>query len=230
MPKDLKPDFFERLKEVLKALPSLQYAAELTGYSYEQVAKWRDNKARPPFQPLAILAAAAGKSLDWLATGAEPAAAMAQVMTQTVLQQSLAHADVTMIPRLNARVSAGIGLANPDGDEIERVPVSRALLRRLGIQPENAHIIQADGDSMEETIFDQDDVLIDTGDTEIRSEGIYAVQMGELAMIKRVQPLAFIDTLTLYSDNERYAPMTIKRGEVDQFRVIGRAKLVMRVL
>lgn len=83
---------------------------------------------------------------------------------------------------------------------------------------------------MEETIADGDDVLIDMGDTALKAEGIYAVAVGDLAMIKRVQPFAMMDSVTLISDNPRYPPTTIKRGEQDQFRVIGRAKLVMRVL
>ncbi len=138
---------------------------------------------------------------------------------------------IALIPRLNVRLSAGIGVENSDTlDEIEQVPISLSLLRRLNIKPENAHIIEAAGDSMEETIFDRDDVLIDRGDRDLKAEGIYAVVLGDLGMIKRVQPLSYLDTVTLISDNSRYQPQTVKRGEQDQLRTIGRAKLVMRAL
>lgn len=227
--KDLPEDFFERFRTVLRSLPSLQVAAEMTGYSYEQIAKWRDNKARPPFQPLMILTQAAGRSLDWLATGVEPSAEMVEMMSQTVLQQSLVHSDVTMIPRLNVRLSAGLGRANSLPEEVERVPISRALLRRLDIQPQNAHIVQADGDSMEDEIFDKDDVLIDTGVDRPIAEGIYAVVDGDLGMIKRLQPIASMGLMRVISDNPRYEAQTVKMDEPN-FEIVGRAKLVMRIL
>ncbi|MEN5083718.1 LexA family transcriptional regulator [Bosea sp. TWI1241] len=137
---------------------------------------------------------------------------------------------IRLIPRLSVQVSAGLGRENVDGLVLGYVPLTEALLDKLGIKAENAHFIEAAGDSMEETIFDGDDVLIDMGDTALKAEGIYALQVGDLAMIKRVQPLAMFDTVSLLSDNPRYQPQTVKRGEQDLFRPIGRAKLVMRVL
>lgn len=137
---------------------------------------------------------------------------------------------IRLIPRLSVQLSAGLGRENVEGLVVGHVPITEALLGKLGIKAENAHFIEAAGDSMEETIFDGDDVLIDMGDTALKAEGIYAVQVGDLAMIKRVQPLAMLDTVSLLSDNQRYQPQTIKRSEQDLFRPIGRAKLVMRVL
>ncbi|MBX9752277.1 MAG: hypothetical protein K5Q68_21995 [Roseococcus sp.] len=47
-------------------------AADLAGMGLQALAKWRDGRARPPFWPVAKLAAEAKVSLRWLATGEEP--------------------------------------------------------------------------------------------------------------------------------------------------------------
>lgn len=139
--------------------------------------------------------------------------------------------DAVLVPRLNVRVAAGIGKVNyHERDDVDKVPLSRSILRRLGVQPENAHFITVEGDSMEEEIKDRDDVLVDVGDQVPRPSGIYAVQYGDEAMLKRVQPFELMNTINLISDNPRYPPISIKGDERKRLRTIGRAKLVMRVL
>ena len=65
-------DFFETgFKVVLDRIGKLQNAAQIAGVTAEQVAKWRDGKAKPPFKAVVALANAADVSLDWLATGTE---------------------------------------------------------------------------------------------------------------------------------------------------------------
>lgn len=138
---------------------------------------------------------------------------------------------VAMIPRLSVRASAGIGVNNHDHPDAVRVPISRALLRRLGIRPEAAHVIEASGDSMEPTIRDADEILVHAGSlagSEVRSEGIYVVILDDVTMIKRLQPI--LGALQLISDNERYAPIVIPRDELERLRVIGQVRMVMRVV
>ncbi len=65
-------DYFETgFKIVLNKIGTLQNAARIAGVTAEQVAKWRDGKAKPSFKAVASLANVAGVSLDWLATGRE---------------------------------------------------------------------------------------------------------------------------------------------------------------
>ncbi|BAF88122.1 putative helix-turn-helix XRE-family like protein [Azorhizobium caulinodans ORS 571] len=61
------PELGTRLKEVLKRVGGLRQASTIVGYKAEQIAKWRDGNARPPFYALQTLAKAAGVSLDWIA-------------------------------------------------------------------------------------------------------------------------------------------------------------------
>lgn len=232
-----------RLPALIRASKGTAWLSGETGISRRMIDRYKAG-AEPTLSNAIRIARALNVPLNALASegsfldvnvgvihgSAEARSSLHQVMAETLMTQSMIYEDACMIPRRNVMLSAGLGIVNHDDDVDDEVPVSRRLLTELGIQPEKAHFIKAAGDSMEETIADGDDVLINMGDTALRSEGIYAVQVGELAMIKRVQPFAMLDTVTLLSDNPRYPSTTIKRGEQDQFRVIGRAKLVMRIL
>lgn len=61
-----------RWREVLKALGTLQNASRIAGVTDDQIAKWRDGRAKAPLSIAATLCYAAGFSLDWLATGEGP--------------------------------------------------------------------------------------------------------------------------------------------------------------
>ena len=61
--------FNQRLDSLIRSLGGLRSASEIIGVKDQQIAKWRDGKARPNFLKVASLAQAAGVSLDWLATG-----------------------------------------------------------------------------------------------------------------------------------------------------------------
>lgn len=65
------PEVGTRLKEVIRRVGGLRAASAIVDTKAEQIAKWRDGKARPPFYALQQLAAAAGVSLDWIASGRE---------------------------------------------------------------------------------------------------------------------------------------------------------------
>lgn len=63
------PELGIRIGELFDALGGASAAGRLVGYTDEQVRKWRDGRAKAPFYALAAMTAAAGWSLDWLATG-----------------------------------------------------------------------------------------------------------------------------------------------------------------
>lgn len=225
----LSPEARDRLRQLVDASGGPTVVAAGSGVPKSTLDKYLGGHSEPPAGRLASVARFCKSTVEWIIYGEAASPDLMQMSSRPIEDYPDLDA-LEMIPRLNVRASAGLGLRNNDVEVAERVPFSSALLRRLGVAPRNAHIIQAGGDSMEETIADGDDVLIDMGDTSLKAEGIYAVAVGDLAMIKRVQPFAMMDSVTLISDNPRYPPTTIKRGEQDQFRVIGRAKLVMRVL
>jgi hypothetical protein len=63
------PEFQSRFKAVLDLYDDLQTAAAHVGYTADQLARWRDGKAKPSFFPLIALALAANVSMEWLIRG-----------------------------------------------------------------------------------------------------------------------------------------------------------------
>ncbi|MFD2678014.1 S24 family peptidase [Camelimonas lactis] len=186
--------------------------------SDKTIERYYRGETFPTADDMVKIASVTGMNPDWFILGITPPS-----------RHENEDKDVVFVPRLAVRLSAGIGRCNDQEQEVERIPMALSLIRKLGVKPDKAHIVQADGDSMENTIRDGDDVLIDTAMTELSAEGIYALVIGELAMIKRVMPL-FNGGFELISDNDRYRSIEISKADAEQLRVIGRAKWVGRAL
>jgi phage repressor protein C with HTH and peptisase S24 domain len=208
--------FGERFRLVLSRVGMLQTAADLTGYSSEQIAKWRDGKSRAAFLPMAILCKAAGVSLEWLAFGLGTPENSGEIATQANISD-----DVVMVPFLSVHGSAGPGVSNGNVEVIDKIPFSRTLLTKQGVKPDETHAITAKGDSMHPTIADGQIILIDTGMRRIRQDAIYALSIDDDIRIKRIQR-GVGGTLTLKSDNPNYEPELISPADAEKLRVEGR--------
>jgi len=130
------------------------------------------------------------------------------------------------IARLDIGASAGPGrLAD---DEARRRPgaLSQALLRELGIRPAAASMIRVDGDSMEPTLSDGDEILVDRDRREVRGKGgIFVIRLDGVLMVKRLR--AAVGGLELVSDNPAWPVRLCRAGEVE---VIGRVAWLGRAL
>ena len=206
-----------RFKDALDALPTLQFASELTGYSTQQIAKWRDGKARLPFQPAAAIARAANRSVDWLAFGIETSA---MTMSQA-FEPAPANDDVASIPLLDVIASAGPGIENPFPLEIDHLPFPRRWLDELGLPARHARFLGARGDSMEPTIRDGAICLADTRFQTPRIEGVYALIDGNDVRIKRIGR-GWEGKIVLISDNERYDSDTLSLPDGEALRIAGK--------
>lgn len=221
-------EFRDRLVFVLQRLGSLQAAAEKTGFSTDQIAKWRDGKARPPFKPLAILAKASGMTLDWLAYGVKTLA-YEEAGGSRAGGFAENDPDLMAIPMHNVIASAGNGRSQEPVEEVSTLPFSRRRLLSLGVNPNEVSFIQATGDSMEPTIKDGALVLVDLSKTEIRGGAIYVVSLHDEVRIKRVHR-SISGSVTLISDNPAYPPDQLQPGDAKDLVVHGRVFLTEMVL
>ena len=73
-----------RLLAVIDQIGSRQKASEIAGRSTDQLAKYVKGAAEPPFLALARLCMAAGRSMEWLATGVDPEVPHPQPPSQAV--------------------------------------------------------------------------------------------------------------------------------------------------
>lgn len=125
-----------------------------------------------------------------------------------------------MIPMVEARLSAGQGSLQVNGD-IERSYAFRAdFLHRKG-DPKNMVMMRVEGDSMQPEIMDNDVVLLDQSKTEIKAGRIFAVGFDEAIYCKRIDRLP--GKIILKSVNPSYAPveLDVRDQQEDAFRVIG---------
>tara|TARA_R110000751_G_scaffold67202_2_gene137186 strand:- start:152 stop:874 length:723 start_codon:yes stop_codon:yes gene_type:complete len=216
------PELGIRISTAIDHAGGLRNAASSIGVSEDSLAQWRDGKARPSFFGLQKLAVAAGISLDWLASGIETFA------EQT--KQSRKDTDTVLVPHYDARLAAGDGALNGRSNIIGHVPFSRDFFHRklAGITPDRLIILDVAGDSMEPTVSDGDQVLIDTKQKEL-TDGIMAFILGETAHIKRLR--LFFDGLEVISDNRSlYPPQQVTREQMSNVKIIGRALWVGRFL
>lgn len=221
--------FRERLLDIVKALGGRDQAASTVQMSAQQLGKWLRGEARPAFFPVVQLCLAAGRSLEWLVTGAEGEAAKVRWQLGGGLQAALSeigkldYADLVLIPVLDVRLSAGHGGWNERSEKIGSIPFRGSYLRQLGVEPRSVHAVHASGDSMFPTIADGAAVLIDTSKREVVGDGIYAFVLDSYARIKRIQK-GMDGSLNFLSDNAAlYPPERLPGDRADGLEIVGRA-------
>jgi phage repressor protein C with HTH and peptisase S24 domain len=113
--------------------------------------------------------------------------------------------------------SAGPG-AEPDGELVfDTIRFSRRWLRTMGLQPGELSTIVVSGDSMEPTLRDGDEILVDRTLRPSR-DGIHVVRLGDSVLVKRLDT-SRPGRIVLLSDNVAYPPVECPADEV---QVVGR--------
>lgn len=121
------------------------------------------------------------------------------------------------IPRLPLQASAGPGAMAEGEDAIGSFRFSTRWLRDQGLQPGRVSAIRVWGDSMEPTLRDGDEILVETARPPLRA-GIHVVRLDGALLVKRLD-VGRPGQVTLLSDNALYSPIDCA---IDQIEVIGR--------
>lgn len=126
-------------------------------------------------------------------------------------------ADWADIPRLPLGASAGSGTLAQDAAPTDRLRFSGRWLRQQGLEPAMLSVIEVEGDSMEPTLRDGDEILVDRSPRPLRS-GLHVIRLDDVLLVKRLEP-GSAGTLHVISDNPAYPRMERPRAEV---AIIGR--------
>lgn len=126
-------------------------------------------------------------------------------------------ADWADIPRLPLGASAGPGTLAHDAAPTDRLRFSGRWLRLQGLEPGMLSVIEVEGDSMEPTLRDGDEILVDRSPRPLRS-GLHVIRLDDMLLVKRLEPGA-AGTLLVISDNPAYPRMERSRTDV---AIIGR--------
>ena len=90
-------------------------------------------------------------------------------------------------------------------------------LRQHGLDPAMLSVIAVSGDSMEMTLRDGDEILVDRTPAPLR-DGIHVIRLDDTLLVKRVD-ISRPGRMLLVSDNPAYRPIEPAEGEA---RIVGR--------
>ncbi len=117
----------------------------------------------------------------------------------------LRSADWADIPRLPLGASAGPGTLALDPAPVDRLRFSGRWLRQQGLEPGMLSVIEVEGDSMEPTLRDADEILVDRAPRPLRS-GLHVIRLDDVLLVKRLEP-GPAGTVHVISDNPAYPRM-----------------------
>lgn len=107
------------------------------------------------------------------------------------------------IKQLQVGASAGPG-SMADDEYAESMGFGPKWLRRLGLDPANLSLIAVNGDSMNPTLGDGDDIMVDhSASSRPLRDGIYVLRMDDVLLVKRVA-MGPSGKLSIRSDNPQY--------------------------
>lgn len=214
--KTLKPPL-QRLDTLIQALHlrSDRQLALFLDVTAQSVSFARRN-GKIPDSWFVQAAVKAGLSVDDLLFEHSPQA-------QKIAQRGEVEVPLYHVPLVAARLSAGVGSLENEGNVIDRLAFHEAWLQQKG-NPAHMVLMRVSGDSMEPCIHDDDLVLIDQGKKTPIAHKVFAVGIDDEIFIKQLDMLPG-HRLVLRSFNKEYAPIEIDmRGDLaDSVRILGKA-------
>jgi repressor LexA len=130
------------------------------------------------------------------------------------------------IARLDVGASAGPGRLTEEERARRPGAVSPALLRELRVRPEAASMIRVEGDSMEPTLSDGDEILVDRDRRDVSGRGgVFVVRLDGVLMVKRLRKA--VGGVEVVSDNPAYP---VRRCKPEALDVIGRVAWLSRAV
>ncbi len=111
--------------------------------------------------------------------------------------------DCIALERIGINPSCGAGTVILDDAEVTPVLLGKKLIENIFKVSDvnNLKVFRASGDSMEDTIYDNDDLLVDIGRKDFNNGGIFVLTINNEWFIKRLQ-LRINGDLDIISDNK----------------------------
>lgn len=133
--------------------------------------------------------------------------------------------DYALIPRLDVKASAGNGKVIWSVDEKgQRQAFRKAWIERLGIAPDDAATIVAEGSSMAPRIEDGDSLVVNYRDQSIVSGKVYVLTINDELFVKRVfkTPSAGLRIVSDNADKSRYPDWDIGADQLESVHILAR--------
>jgi hypothetical protein len=128
-------------------------------------------------------------------------------------------ADFHMVRMAKTKLSGGGGIIPEEDITTDLYAFRVPYLKTVASALNKLILFEVEGDSMAPDLMDKDTVLIDRGRIEIRDGRIYAIAIGDVVLIKKLQLLTG-NRVRIISVNPGYHTFDVRPDEI---RVIGQA-------
>ena len=200
--------FRSRLTQVIHSFGSVVALATAVGVSDNAIYKWLAGRGQPSVANLVSLARAGRVSVEWLATGVEPA------QGAQATKRAGEHGDYIFMPRNRMRLSSGRAGIFSSEQVVDSIAFRAAWVRRaLNAEPRDLILIEVVGDSMAPTIEDSDLIVANLAEPRFRQDGIYLLRHDNGLMVRRIQRRPD-GKLLMRSDNPKYETMIVSTVNV----------------
>jgi len=131
-------------------------------------------------------------------------------------------ADFVQVPRYEVAASAGGGAVIHSEQIVDYLSFRSDWVRNsLGVAVKDLALINVKGDSMEPTLSNEDLILIDLRTQQVEDNAVYVLQLNGALLVKRIQR-KFDGSVTIMSDNTRYAAESLSAEATELLHVVGR--------
>lgn len=137
--------------------------------------------------------------------------------------------EYVLIPRLDVKASAGNGrIAWQIDEKGQRQAFRKSWMERLGIAPENAATIVAEGSSMAPRIEDGDSLVLDYKSTSPISGRVFVLTFSDELFVKRLfrMPDGGLRIVSDNPDKTRYPDWDVQQDRAETLQIIGRVVAV----
>lgn len=173
--------------------------AKQVGVSTASLSLYERGEKSPNTDFLHLLNDKFGTNMQWLITGKNGAVANDNAYT--------------LLPRYDVAASAGAGNFIDKENIRDKLSFNTEWLKRLGLNLDNAALLNASGDSMEPTIKDGSVLLIKLDESEIKDGSIYVIQISGQTFVKRLK--RDLKGIQVLSDNPLYPEQSITYAELE---------------
>ncbi|SDT52213.1 S24 family peptidase [Pseudomonas prosekii] len=232
---EIRNSFVARLKQSLSEAGIPEWGAgvrlaKMAKVTPKACSKWLNGESMPGGAKMLALATALNVRVEWLEYGRgdmreSAGAAPDQGRTPPRSFDLEDEPGYTGVMQLTARGSTGDGEDNPHVEIRGVMAFKSAWLRANNLSQRHLDVIYADGHSMEPTINDGDVLLIDEAKIEPKDGHVFAMQSASKGTIVKRLVKSDFDGWIIRSDNPdktRYGDETLRDGEINEVRIIGR--------
>lgn len=208
--------FPERLEAVTNMHESVRMYAAASNLSEGVIRKYLRGESFPTLDRMEQLANAGNVKLSWLATGEGPV----RLGEHASVDATGLEKEFALIPGYDIQVAAGNGLVAEKEKVTRKLAFRHKWLKFKGLDEKDLVLVFARGDSMEPTIHDNNTLMIDTSQQQLKDGHIYVIRTNDHLVVKRIQTT--LSGFYLISDNKEYREIEVSYSEAEDLQVIGR--------